>query len=505
MLVNFYDLIFHIFKIILDTAVIDHHRLGFSVVALLTRFLDGLLLFTLEVHHNKVLFLAWVLVWLVDGSTFLVKQDELLLELSIILTSLHFWRLWWLVIRRFGRICFWAVTDISLTFHRLIRAAFICFKHISKINILLFHISHLNLAHIAGYAWVGVHYVVVSKVNAVVHVCFSLVVFRANVVVIGWDTVFLTTSFLYGLVRSTIDFHHVGDLISWTLSKLFNLTLTLMLNGVVSSLDSTRVHWLLVWSIGTSGHLYSWLRSAWSSTRSSDFSLITFLRVLHIFALNILKVHDFLLFFLAVNYNIEIFTVISLFVVTLGSFSFIFLLWLAIWSTWRHSWLWIVILIIAGPSGCPFFIYFLVLVFEILNLIGVDSLILALRTNIRICTLLASVVERIFLFRRLLLELETLLSFVIKLRLNLLFIVLTHSGVIHHILTLVHKVVFHNVSFPLFDPCISSYLGVINWLKLFRHRRLRCLLVFQSLLNFFRFKVNFGCWLYRPSFLRIFN
>ena len=179
LLVDFHNLIFYVFEIILD-AVIDHHAFRLSVIWLFLWLLNRLLkllfftlqivlyiLYVLHILHLKYKFLLltlahlrWVLV--IHSSSSLIEQHQLLLKLSVILTCLHF-PLTRLIIRCFGLIWwFWIIPGIILTFNRLIWAAFVRFKHIPQIYVLIFQFTHLILAHIAWNTWIWVHNIEIS-------------------------------------------------------------------------------------------------------------------------------------------------------------------------------------------------------------------------------------------------------------------------------------------------------------------------------------------------------
>jgi len=83
--------------------------------------------------------------------------------------------------------------------------------------------------------------------------------------------------------------HHGGNLFLGTLKEFINLALPLVLNRVVSSLDSRLVHWYLpsVWIFVTSSNLNSRLGASWSWAWSSYLPSILFMGLLHIFASDI--------------------------------------------------------------------------------------------------------------------------------------------------------------------------------------------------------------------------
>ena len=96
----------------------------------------------------------------------------------------------------------------------------------------------------------------------------------------------VTSGKLLGLFLIT---HHRGNLFLGTLKEFINLTLPLVLNRVVSSLDSRLVHWYLSssWIFVTSSNLNSRLRARWSWAWSSYLPSILFMGLLHIFASDI--------------------------------------------------------------------------------------------------------------------------------------------------------------------------------------------------------------------------
>ena len=326
--------------------------------------------------------------------------------------------------------------------------------------------------------------------------------------IIGWYAILLIDLFNC-LIWSTINFHHWCNLIGWTLSKLVDLALTLVLNWIISSLGATWVHGLLVRWVPC--NLNTWLRTTWASAWGSHFSSIALLSMLDIFGLNILEVQDFLLL-LAVDYNIESFAIrlISLLVVAFSSLlgwwaiiSVIFMLRNPIMrfsvrsSRGRRC----RIILVTFPSRCPFFL--LACLLELLNLVGINCLILTFGADVWVCTLLTPVVKSRFLIRLLLFE--ALLSFIVKLWLLLRLLLWAQSWIVHIILAWVHKIILHGLWLPLFCPDVASYLSVVDRLKFFRHLGMRWLLVFQSILHISWFKMNFWCWLDCSVFLRIFD
>ena len=216
-----------------------------------------------------------------------------------------------------------------------------------------------------------------------------------------------------------------------------------MFYGIVSPLSTTGIDGKLPWilSAWTTCDLYSWLRSARASWWCSNFTTVSFGCMLDIFRLDVLQVDHFLLFLLPINYNVEIFILISLLlwaasffrrlmvvVLVMGAFS--------VGSTW--SW-WCGVVVVGFPSGGSFVLiltFSLASLLKLLHLISINRLILTFRSNIWICTLLTPMVESICFL--VFLIFETLLSFIIKI---CFLSILAHSRIIHLVFWRIHEVV----------------------------------------------------------------
>ena len=84
--------------------------------------------------------------------------------------------------------------------------------------------------------------------------------------------------------------YQISNLFLWTFQKSVYLALSMLLNWIVSSLNSWGIYRNMssraLVSLQTSRYNYSWLRAWWARTWRPNFSLISFLSLFHIFALN---------------------------------------------------------------------------------------------------------------------------------------------------------------------------------------------------------------------------
>lgn len=99
--------------------------------------------------------------------------------------------------------------------------------------------------------------------------------------------------FLIIFFRPLVFAHEICNLLLRTLQELVNLTLPLVLNRVVSSLDAWWVYRVVACSadtiFGATSYLNSGLRTRRARTWSSNLSVIAFVRMLHVFTLDVFK------------------------------------------------------------------------------------------------------------------------------------------------------------------------------------------------------------------------
>jgi hypothetical protein len=112
-----------------------------------------------------------------------------------------------------------------------------------------------------------------------------------SMIVLAWNSEILLRELAWGrnwiLLLQLVDHHHVSNLFLWTLQEAVDLTLPLMLDRIIPTLNTGWVHRQLssrslalffVWTGNHDSRL--WARWAW--TRSPDFSMMAFLRLFEI-------------------------------------------------------------------------------------------------------------------------------------------------------------------------------------------------------------------------------
>ena len=144
--------------------------------------------------------------------------------------------------------------------------------------------------------------------------------------------------------------HEGCDLLLRALKELVYLTLPLVLDGVVSSLNPRWIYRIVssctTCALGTTCHLNSWLWSWGSWWRSSNFSLVTFLWIFHILTLDILWL---IVIFAIIDYDTKLVEFIkasigvvvasSLLVVTLSSFLDLIIIYKLVGNVRIHTWM----------------------------------------------------------------------------------------------------------------------------------------------------------------------
>jgi hypothetical protein len=118
--------------------------------------------------------------------------------------------------------------------------------------------------------------------------------------------------YLFGVLIRSIEvwillflIHKSSNLLLRTLEEFVYLALSLMLDWIISSLDSWWIYRVVSSSTAcafcTTSHLNTRLRSRWAWRRCSNLSLVTLLGILHILALNIFRL--FIIFVIIDNYS----------------------------------------------------------------------------------------------------------------------------------------------------------------------------------------------------------
>ena len=188
-----------------------------------------------------------------------------------------------IMLASFIRICYvlwlWRVSFLLLL---IILGVLFVFYHVYNIYIVFW-------PPIVIVVWVGCICIEVPNI-------LGLIVQRITIgklsVVIN-DLYFLLYIFIIGNTGEIVILAFVVVLLNLLLrtqQKLINLTLTLMFNGIISSLDTRGIHWeLTTTSVVLSSYLYSRLGTRWTWTGCSDLSMIPFVRLFHIFWPDILN------------------------------------------------------------------------------------------------------------------------------------------------------------------------------------------------------------------------
>lgn len=238
-----------------------------------------------------------------------------------------------------------------------------------------------------------------------------------------------------------------------------------MLYWIISPLSST----LTDWNRSTSRVvtllpicLNSRLRSIWPTTRSSKFLPISFISMLDILTLNILKI-DLLIFLLIIKHIVFIF--LSIWIVTLSSFVSIYL---SVWHLWS-------LIIVRFPSRISLvFSAVFLFSFILFNLAFVKVIVYFIwifGLNIWIGTLFSSVMESILLL--LLIIFKLLLCLSIKVNFNIIIL-------FHLLLAFIHIIVLLSFSIIVFD--LTCNFSMINTFK-FLFDVLFAIYAIKSILN----------------------
>ena len=145
---------------------------------------------------------------------------------------------------------------------------------------------------------------------------FTNIIFSRKCYILFWILCWRLWIILFFLIDQ------ICDLFLRAFKKPINLTLSMLFYRIISSLNSRRIDWcvsgrtlITFWS---SGNYNSWLRSRRPATRCSNFSLISFLCLFHIFTLN--NIIFYIIWFLTsspllfrINSNIEFIKLIQTF------------------------------------------------------------------------------------------------------------------------------------------------------------------------------------------------